>query len=111
MKITFVAKPNSIKFRALYALVSECQLRETNRTVIGTNEDNLVLVVTFEGQPDHYKLFNNEHYVWFPTGTDLISPQVFYSLDCMDGFTGYIDGFKKHKEQLKKQNEIIIKKL
>lgn len=108
MKITVITKPNSDHMLAVCALMAESKLKETQRVVVGGDNTDVKLVLTFEGNDDHYRLFYNSSYVEVPfNNTD----SNFYSLACLGGkLCRNLGDFKIHLKQ-NTGTKIIIKKL
>lgn len=117
MKITVVVKPDSDQLLAVSALMAESKLKETQRVVVGGGNTDIQLVLTFEGNDDHYRLFYNSSYVEIEERKgaapgDYINPySTFYSLACLNGCRArHLKDFKEYLKNCNK-TKIVIKKL
>lgn len=111
MKITIQTVPGSTQHRVIEQLMQKAKLAETDRTVVGGHMSEVMIVLTYSGNDDHFKLFKDSIYIEIPPNQrETKENSIFYSLKILEGF--YTNDVKKFKEyhDKKDKGEFEIKK-
>lgn len=97
MKITIQTVPGSTQHRVIEQLMQKAKLTETDRTVVGGHMSEVMIVLTYSGNDDHFRLFKDSIYIEIPsTKKQEEGYSYFYSLKVLEGY--WTNDVKKFKE-------------